>query len=95
VKPLRPGGDKSPTWPRRSILPNKKLHLAQENASEALPAGPNCWQVMLNPRVGRRSPETILVARYAIRGAGAPMISGRFKGEQGDTLTVSEWIVHP
>ena len=23
------------------------------------------------------------------------MISGRFKGEQGDTLTVGEWIVHP
>ena len=23
------------------------------------------------------------------------MISGHFKGEQGDTLTVSEWIVHP
>jgi hypothetical protein len=23
------------------------------------------------------------------------MMSERFKGEQGDTLTVSEWIVHP
>ena len=32
--------------------------------------------------VSRRSPETILAARHVIRGAGASMISGRFRARR-------------